>query len=147
MNQPAKTPVLFINTRRTDEAQLCEGSPFAKKEKVRCLFCGGDQCKRCSPTAYLQLENPAIPKLHSSWINENIVAMQRPSDYLFEQCNVLNELKLAKITAVFNLTEPGEHPYCGNGVLDATGFPYTPEKLMAAGSKFKTIQCSPVSED
>jgi hypothetical protein len=32
-----------------------------------------------------------------------------------------------KIAAVFNLTLPGEHPYCGDG-LGTSGFPYDPEK-------------------
>lgn len=115
----------------------CTTSPFNKKERIRCLFCGGDQCKRCSPTAYLALENPAIPKLHSSWINESIVAMQRPSDALFDQ-GALEGLVAARITAVFNLTEPGEHPYCGTGILEETGFPYSPERLMNAGSRLRS---------
>lgn len=65
--------------------------------------------------------------------------MQRPSDQQFELGNVLEGLCAANITAVFNLTEPGEHPYCGTGILEATGFPYTPEKLMAVGSKFAAL--------
>lgn len=120
--------------RRNRREGTCTASPFTRKERTRCLFCGGDQCKRCSPTAYLLLDKPAIPKLHSSWINDSILAMQRPSDIIFES-GVLDDLKKAGITAVFNLTEPGEHPYCGTGILDATGFPYSPEKLMAVGSK------------
>jgi hypothetical protein len=121
-------------SKRQSDA-VCSGSPFAKKERMRCLFCGGDQCKRCGPTAYQQLEKPAIPNLHSSWINESIIAMQRPSDALLEEGNVLEGFQRAHITAVFNLTEPGEHPYCGAGIIESTGFPYTPEKLMKAGSK------------
>ncbi len=108
---------------------------FAKKEVMRCLFCGGPQCNRCSDTAYLGMTNPAISNLHSSWINDSILAMQRPSDGLFIQGKVLDSFVSNKITAVFNLTEPGEHPYCGSGVLPETGFPYSPEKLMAVGSK------------
>lgn len=34
------------------------------------------------------------------------------------------------ITAVFNLQEPGEHPFCGDGIIPKTGFSYTPELLM-----------------
>ena len=29
-----------------------------------------------------------------------------------------------------NLQEPGEHPFCGDGINTATGFSYTPETLM-----------------
>ena len=120
------------------EPIYCTGSPFRKKEQVRCLFCGGDQCKRCSPLAYLAQDNPAIPFLHSSWINESIIGMQRPSDVIFNQ-GALEGLKAAGITAVFNLTEPGEHPYCGTGVLEASGFPYSPERLMSVGSKLSVV--------
>ena len=122
-------------SRTSTEQLLCTGSPFANKERMRCMFCGGELCKRCGPTAYLQLQRPAIPNLHSSWINDSILAMQRPSDKLLIERNVLEEFKKANITAVFNLTEPGEHPYCGDGVIPGTGFPYSPEKLMRAGSK------------
>lgn len=31
---------------------------------------------------------------------------------------------------VFNLQEPGEHPYCGDGVDLRHGFSYDPEELM-----------------
>lgn len=44
-----------------------------------------------------------------------------------------------RISAVFNLTLPGEHPYCGDG-LGASGFPYDPEKdLMAENSTWLTL--------
>jgi hypothetical protein len=130
-------------SRRGTDQPACISSPFAQKERMRCMFCGGDQCNRCGINAHQRLEKPAIPNLHSSWINESILAMQRPSDILFDQHNVLESFQRANITAVFNLTEPGEHPYCGTGVLPHSGFPYTPEKLMKAGSK---RQCAFVDE-
>ena len=41
-----------------------------------------------------------------------------------------------QIAAVFNLTLPGEHPYCGDGLV-SSGFPYDPEKdFMAERSEF-----------
>lgn len=49
------------------------------------------------------------------------------------------------ITAVFNLTLPGEHPYCGDG-LGVSGFPYDPEKdLMAENSTDLKRFCSSLS--
>lgn len=39
------------------------------------------------------------------------------------------------ITAVLNLTEAGEHPYCGDGLEESSGFPYLPEIFMQEGSK------------
>ncbi len=114
-----------------------KSSEFGKKEQLRCLFCGGPQCSKCSDTAYLGMINPAIDRLHSNWINDSILAMQRPSDSILIEGKVLEKFVANRITAVFNLTEPGEHPYCGSGILTASGFPYSPEKLMAVGSESK----------
>ena len=81
------------------------------------------------------------------------MAMQRPSDELFDsimlieafQCNGITaviffsdmnaviSLRLSNVLQVINLCEPGEHPYCGFP-LKSSGFPYTPERLMGAGS-------------
>jgi hypothetical protein len=109
-------------------------SEFTKKERFRCIMCGGKACSKCGLDAYKALQNPAISGLHSHWINDSIVAMQRPNDIAFDNGS-LQDMVAKKITAVFNLTEPGEHPYCGCGNLSASGFPYSPEKLMHAGSK------------
>jgi hypothetical protein len=100
-------------------------------------FCRGSSCKRCSATAYLGMDNPAIDKLHSSWIDDSILAMQRPSDAIIEEANLIEQFKTHNIVAVFNLTEPGEHPFCGYGNTKVSGFPYNPETLMMAGSEFK----------
>jgi protein tyrosine phosphatase domain-containing protein 1 len=80
------------------------------------------------------LETPAIENLHSTWITNEILAMQRLSDFILLENKVLESLLKNKIGAVFNLTEPGEHAFCGCGLLESTGFPYTPEKLMEVGS-------------
>ena len=114
---------------------MCIAIPFSKKQQMRCRFCSGSKCKRCSKLAYLVLASPAIPNLHSSWINHSILAMQRPSDSMLEDGRVLESFVAANITAVFNTTQPGEHPFCGAGILEQTGFPYSPEKLMAVGIK------------
>lgn len=114
---------------------MCIAIPFSKKQQMRCRFCNGSKCKRCSNLAYLVLTSPAIPNLHSSWINHSILAMQRPSDSMLEDGRVLESFIAANITAVFNTTQPGEHPFCGAGILEQTGFPYSPEKLMAVGIK------------
>jgi protein tyrosine phosphatase domain-containing protein 1 len=60
--------------------------------------------------------------------------MQRPSDEHFVHHKFVEQLKENNIVAVFNLQEPGEHPFCGYGIKPS-GFSYYPEKLMAAGSK------------
>ena len=83
----------------------------------------------------MSLEKPAIDKLHSSWIDDSILAMQRPNDSLIRDSKLLEQFQSHNIVAVFNLSEPGEHPFCGYGNLKSSGFPYDPEKLMAVGSK------------
>lgn len=110
-------------------------SGFPKKEMMRCLLCGGKDCSKCGLEAYKKLENPAIKCLHSHWITDYIVAMQRPNDQSFIDGALVDMIE-KNITAVFNLTEPGEHPYCGCGVIHETGFPYSPQILMDSGSKF-----------
>jgi len=59
--------------------------------------------------------------------------MQRPSDMLIENANLLEQFTSLGIGAIVNLTEPGEHPYCGPGLVETSGFPYSPEKFMARG--------------
>jgi hypothetical protein len=116
----------------------CRSRPWELKETARCVFCLGSSCKRCSASAYLQATSPAIEKFHCHWITDEIMAMQRPADELFDSIDLLGKFKSCKITAVLNLTEPGEHPFCGFG-LKPSGFPYSPEKLMAVGSKFASF--------
>ena len=111
-----------------------EAAPFEKKMKYLCFFTCGKQCMKCGPTAYLKLSAPGIQGVHSSWIMPNILAMQRPNDNLIEgDTRLLQHFAEVNITSIFNLTEPGEHPYCGSE-LRSSGFPYSPEKFMAAGS-------------
>ena len=49
--------------------------------------------------------------------------------------HLIEQFRSHAITAVFNLTEPGEHPFCGHGILTSSGFPYHPEAFMASGIK------------
>lgn len=117
------------------ERPVCRSVPFSKKDQMRCMFCGGEQCTKCGLSAYLQLKAPAIQFLHSAWISDSIIGMQRPNDVVLKERDGIAKFKAAKVTAIFNLTEPGEHPYCGTGTLEHSGFPYSPEILMAAGIK------------
>lgn len=87
---------------------------------------------RCGEQAYQNCPNPALQKIHSSWVGDEIIAMQRPSDEIVKGADLLQQFKDNNIVAIFNLTEPGEHPYCGNE-LKASGFPYSPEIFMSVG--------------
>lgn len=42
------------------------------------------------------------------------------------------------VVAIFNLTEPGEHPHCGDGLEKISGFPYLPETFMREGSESRS---------
>ena len=44
-----------------------------------------------------------------------------------QKYDLVAKFKEAGITAVLNLTEPGEHPHCGDGLEQSSGFPYLPE--------------------
>ena len=62
--------------------------------------------------------------------------MQRPSDELINgDAKLVEQFCKIGISAVFNLTEPGEHPFCGCGLNAHSGLPYSPEKLMQRGIK------------
>ena len=99
------------------------------------MFCRGVKCRRCGKDAYTLCEDSPIKKIHANWITEHILAMQRPADDHFVRHKFVEQLKDNNIAAVFNLQEPGEHPFCGFGIKES-GFSYYPEKLMAAGIKF-----------
>lgn len=55
---------------------------------------------------------------------------------MIKEFDIINQFKKKNIVAVFNLEEPGEHPYCGDGIIPKTGFSYTPEDLMKGGIKY-----------
>lgn len=107
---------------------------YDRKEQMRCMLCGGKDCSKCGLDAYKKVSAPAIAYLHSHWITEKIVGMQRPNETSLNN-GALDDMVKQKFTAVFNLTEPGEHPFCGCGNMSDSGFPYHPETLMKRGSK------------
>jgi hypothetical protein len=54
-----------------------------------------------------------IAGLHSNWITDTMVGMQRPSARAIREHNILEQLKKLGITTIVNCTMAGEHPYCG----------------------------------
>ncbi|OWZ23083.1 hypothetical protein PHMEG_0002106 [Phytophthora megakarya] len=117
------------------------GSPVKAREwekslKVKCRLCGGARCKRCSESAALAKQDSPVKGLHADWVADCALAMMRPSSRLMSEYRIAEQFHKLNITAVFNLTLPGEHPYCGDG-LGPSGFPYDPEKdLMAENIRF-----------
>ena len=103
---------------------------------------GGRDCTKCGITAYQKQKHvldengvslSGLERVHSSWITPEILAMQRPHGDTLD--DLIRQFKQTGITAVFNLTEPGEHPFCGHSLLPECGFSYSPEALMAADIK------------
>lgn len=121
---------VFPHGKKNKRSYTCE---VQHAEAYKCLLCGGDTCKRCGPTAYLQLEYPALERVHSTWITDAVLAMQRPTEIIMSEAHLIEQFQRNRIKAIFNLTEVGEHPFCGCGNLVCSGFSYNPEQFMRAG--------------
>mmetsp|Transcript_1777 Transcript_1777/g.3845 ORF Transcript_1777/g.3845 Transcript_1777/m.3845 type:complete len:409 (-) Transcript_1777:3727-4953(-) len=102
--------------------------PYAERNKIRCAFCGG---RKCRSENFLRNPRSIIRGLNSDWITPNVMAMQRPSSRLIREFQLTTQFQEHGIKAIVNLQMPGEHPYCGDGVL-SSGFSYLPEELYAA---------------
>lgn len=105
------------------------------KDGVRfiCHFCGG---KSCHHENHANHPSPAIKGLHSDWITNEILATQRPSTRLIKEFDIPKLFRENYIFSIFNLQEPGEHPYCGDGIEKNSGFSYQPEDFYKEGIYF-----------
>jgi len=94
-------------------------------DRFFCFFCGG---KNCNVENYLKNPNQpnAIEGLNSNFITENIIAGQRPSDYLIKKFNLIEKFKQLNIGLIVNLQREGEHPFCGPNKLNYFGYSYNP---------------------
>jgi protein tyrosine phosphatase domain-containing protein 1 len=115
--------------------QLTKGS-FKKKQKFQCMFCGGKTCKHEN---YLNNKNSVVKGLESDWITDDLLAMQRPSSRIIKEFDIINQFKTLNIQTVINVQEPGEHPYCGDGIHKESGFSYFPEEFSDHGIYFYTL--------
>ena len=102
------------------------------KDKLRCFFCGGLKCKHENYKTNLAYNN-AITGLHSNFITDDVIASQRPSQFLIEYYKLLAAFKALGIGLIVNLQREGEHPYCGPNAynLTSTGFSYNPSVFTA----------------
>ncbi|KAF1782270.1 Protein-tyrosine phosphatase-like [Phytophthora cactorum] len=110
-----------MNSLTTQSLVWCDGSPVKAREwektlKVKCRLCGGARCKRCSESAALAKQDSPVKGLHADWVADCALAMMRPSSRLMNEYKIAEQFHKLNITAVFNLTLPGEHPYCGDGL-------------------------------
>lgn len=88
------------------EGRKIKAEDWKNKSQLICMTCRGKSCKHEN---WKLCTNPAIKGLNSNWINDNIIASQRPSDRLIEEFDMIKQFKDAGVKAVFNLEEPGEH--------------------------------------
>ena len=100
------------------------------KDKLICIFCGGKECKSENYLTNKNLPN-AIRGLNSNYITDKIIIGQRPSDYLINEYNLIEQFKKLNIGLIINLQKEGEHPFCGpnaNKLLNS-GYSYNPSNF------------------
>ncbi|KAH9108972.1 hypothetical protein LEN26_014092 [Aphanomyces euteiches] len=108
---------------------------WEKSLTVKCRLCGGSKCRRCSESAAILKTNSPVTGLHADWVTDSMLGMMRPSTRLIQTYRLVEQFHKLGIKAIFNLTIPGEHPHCGDGLV-ASGFPYDPETDWMAHNKF-----------
>ena len=97
------------------------------KDKIRCFFCGGKNCKYENYLNNIK-NNNAIIGLNSNYITDNLIASQRPSEILINKYNLVEQFKQHNIGLIINLEREGEHPFCGPNAyhLTPSGYSYNP---------------------
>ena len=114
--------------RRSSELGLFQNNKiFGLKDKLRCLFCGGLECKHENYINNIE-NNNAITGLNSNYITDDVIASQRPSEVLINKYNLIKTFKEKNIGLIINLQREGEHPFCGPNAyhLTSSGFSYNP---------------------
>lgn len=104
---------------------IIKKAKFKKGLRFVCIFCGGEGCKHENPNA--NKNKNVYNNLHCNWVNEYILASQRPSNDQIKM--LIKDFKRDNIKAFICLQEPGEHPFCGPGILPESGLSYNPELL------------------
>ncbi len=108
------------------------------KDKLRCFFCGGKNCKHENYKNNIN-NNNAIEGLNSNFITENIIASQRPSEILIQKYHLIQKFKILNIGLIVNLQREGEHPFCGPNAyhLTSAGYSYNPSVFTGDDIKCK----------
>ena len=142
-SSPFRTNDTYNNIKTTMEGMKTENSKLRRKnsdlilshnnkiyglkDKLRCFFCGGKNCKHENFLNNIN-NNNAIRGLNSNYITDDIIASQRPSEFLINKYNLVKLFKDINIGLITNLEREGEHPYCGPNAyhLTSSGFSYNP---------------------
>lgn len=131
----AKRNSIYSPNKRKNKIEMKEENgtetTFKLKDRFRCIFCGGKNCKHEEWTNH---KSPSLVGLHSDLIDNCIYASQRPSTNLINKYNLIEEFKKNKISLIVNVQREGEHPYCGpNEGLEESGYTYNPEVFEKEG--------------
>jgi len=97
------------------------------------LFCGGKKCKYENGETHWTEDQMAIKGLYSTWITDQVMAIARPNTINILKYDMIGQFKRFNIKTIINLQKPGEHPYCGHGLVDSAGFSYDPQLFMDNG--------------
>jgi hypothetical protein len=125
----------IIDTNENDKIKNNNDVHWEKKDKIKCIFCGGANCKHEN---YLKHKNSVVKGLHSDYITDYIIASQRPSTILIEKYNLVQAFKDLNIGLIVNVQREGEHPYCGpNLKLEDSGYSYNPHIFLSGDIKCK----------
>lgn len=97
------------------------------------FFCGGKKCKYENGETHWAEDQMAINGLYSTWITDKIMAIARPNTINILKHDMIGQFKRCGIKTIINLQKPGEHPYCGHGLVEGAGFSYDPQLFMDNG--------------
>jgi len=97
------------------------------------FFCGGKKCKYENGETHWAEDQMAIKGLYSTWITDQIIAIARPNTINILKYDMIGQFKSCGIKTIINLQKPGEHPYCGHGLVEGAGFSYDPQLFMDNG--------------
>ncbi|XP_030646315.1 protein tyrosine phosphatase domain-containing protein 1 [Chanos chanos] len=115
---------------RPSYSQARESLVKAIPPRIICLLaCGGRDCRYEGPDCWRPGQQ-AIQGLFSSWVTHDIVAMARPSTYLIDRYNIIQQFKQLNIKSIINMQLPGEHAHCGPPLDPDSGFTYSPQIFM-----------------
>uniref|UniRef100_A0A8C5H4E9 Protein tyrosine phosphatase domain-containing protein 1 n=1 Tax=Gouania willdenowi TaxID=441366 RepID=A0A8C5H4E9_GOUWI len=115
---------------RPSYSQARENLVRAIPSKLLCLLaCGGKDCRYEGPNCW-KLNQQVIRGLFSSWVTDDIIAMTRPSNFLIQKCNIINQFQRLNVRSIINMQLPGEHAHCGPPLDPESGFTYSPQIFM-----------------
>ncbi|KAM4618277.1 protein tyrosine phosphatase domain-containing protein 1 [Polymixia lowei] len=124
------TMTLLIPLPRPSYSQAREKLLKAIPPNFLCLLtCGGIDCRYEGPSCW-KTNQQAVRGLYSSWVTDDIVAMTRPSTYLIEKYNIIEQFQRLNIKSIINMQLPGEHAHCGPPLDPSSGFTYSPQTFM-----------------